>query len=535
MFLFSLRYLTRQLQRGLSWRVRGWLDAALRTPFHCLVMGFLGSLLLQVSSITLFAAMGLLASRWIRLEQGFYLALGAGVGSTVGAWYAGPQVFHWGPAVVGVSSLSLALVRRTRWREGIAVVMAVGFALWGLHLLNGALSPLAAQEVVPLLHTLEGGLTMQFRAILVGSLLALATQSATLVVGLATALAQQNSLPYGQAASLILGANLGITLAPLFAALEYPALVRRLALAWLLQALMGVSLTWFFFPGFLRAVDLTVPGSPELQLQHHLAAVHTCFNVLSLICWGFFPGLILRPVVKLIPNGAAGEPELAPVVRRLLQRSPARAKEEAERQLRHLATRLKEMLEEIVHGLSQRGTQKREAALDDLMAEERQFRGGRETLLDLARAGLREEATREESSAQLRRLILLEQVFRHASELRLTTLTSVHQALPEPLQSLCQQQLAPLFDQLWLWGLGAAAEVEQPSIIDPFLEQLHLATCAAWGHGELDDEGRQWLFDFYLGVRNLLLAMEEAAEMNRRADSGNRGLDHGTGESTHQS
>ena len=533
MFLFSLRYLTRQLQRGLSWRVRGWLDAALRTPLHCLVLGFLGSLLLQVSSITLFAAMGLLASRWIRLEQGFYLALGAGLGSTMGAWYAGPQVFHWGPAVVGLSSLSLALARRTRWREGLAVVMAVGFALWGLNLLNGALSPLAAQEVVPLLHTLEGGLTSQFRAILVGSLLSLSTQSATLVVGMACSLAQQNSLDYVQAASLILGANLGITMAPLFASLEYPALVRRLALAWLLQAVMGVTLTWFFFPGFLRGVDLAVPGSPQAQLQHHLAAVHTCFNALSLICWGLFPSLVLRPVVKFIPNGSSGEPELAPVVRRLLQRSPARAKEEAERQLRHLSTRLKEMLEDIVHGLSDRGTQKRETALDDLMADERQFRGGRETLLDLARVGLREERTSAQSSAQLRRLVVLEQVFRHASELRLATLTSVHLALPTPLQPLCQQRLGPLLDQLWLAGLSSSKE-EHLESVEAFLGDLHQAACQAWSQGDLDDEGRQWLFDFYLGVRNLLNAMSEAAQLSDQ-NSGDRGLDQRTGEGADQS
>jgi len=76
LFLFSLRTLTRVLQRTLSRRLRGLFARALGHPAQCLLAGVASTAVVQASSISIIASMSMVGSTLITLEQGYFLMLG---------------------------------------------------------------------------------------------------------------------------------------------------------------------------------------------------------------------------------------------------------------------------------------------------------------------------------------------------------------------------------------------------------------------------------------------------------------------------
>ena len=62
LFLFSMRFLTQALNRSIARRLRPFIENLFATPARSTTTGLLSTLFLQASSITIIAAMGLIAS-----------------------------------------------------------------------------------------------------------------------------------------------------------------------------------------------------------------------------------------------------------------------------------------------------------------------------------------------------------------------------------------------------------------------------------------------------------------------------------------
>ncbi len=338
-FLFSLRYLTTVLERWVTRRIKEFVSHLLATPVRGFAVGLLFTMGVQASSITVIAAMGLVAASWITFEQGYFVMLGATLGTTIKAWFFALAVDRWGGVLIGLCSIALVVVRRTSFREVLQMLVALGFTFVGLDLMAHGLDPLTRTPgFVGYMQSFDGhSLSSQFMGVLVGVGLTVAIQSSSTMVFLTISLAQQGAITIPCGACLILGANIGTTLTPWVASLDYDANVRRLANAHVLVKTVGVCLTLFFFPEFLQVVELLtrlLPLQPGAQTQ--LAGVHTFFAIMDVITFGLLSGLMFRMMVRVTPDRREITFGLPDVVRRMLTRSPERALREAEQQLRRL-------------------------------------------------------------------------------------------------------------------------------------------------------------------------------------------------------
>lgn len=516
LFLFSLRTLTRVLQRTLSRRLRGIFGRALGHPAQCLAVGAAATAVVQASSISIIASMSMVGSTLITLEQGYFLMLGSTLGTTLKAWLISINDLLLGPVLVGLTSIALLFVRRSSYRDALEGVMGIGLALWGMFFIGQGLAPLL--DLPSVQEMIQGNpgqnLMEQTVGVLMGVVFAAAVQSSSTVVGLVITLAAGEHLAYPQAASLILGANIGTTFGPLLASLEYGPNLRRLALAHFFVKCGGVLITLFFFPQFINAISWVVPEQldPVQRMSFRLAAVHTGFNLINMVWWTLFSTVILRLVGWMVPSRAeVGGLALAPVVRRMLRRSPERSREEALRQMSQLLVCVKTLLDIGSSLLVAERTN--ETRLENRILEQREFQGLKDSIYELlvqASAGKADDLR-----LLLARLADLEELYFQALRLREqleSGLVREKLGMPKCLVGLTKVYRRCL-DEVWLRILFPK-DSPDPGV-DPVVlaRQWEDAFYASLQEEELTSLQASWAFDLVSNLRSVLLHLSWLAQM----------------------
>lgn len=340
LFLFSMRFLTSVLNRTIARRFKPLLARTLASPSRGLGVGFVSTLVVQASAITIIASMGLLETGLLNFEQAFFVMLGATLGTTVKAWAWALNLHAAGPLILGLSSLGLVVVRKPGRRAALEATMAIGFTFLGLDLLADGLAPLDhSTEFLVWLRGFEAhSLLGQFVVAAVGCLLTVALQSSTTFIFLVLELSALGLLGLPIAGALILGANVGTTATPVLAAVEHERGVQRLAFSHVVVKALGVMLALLLFPFLLsgagRLAGLLGFTSPVAQL----IALHTGFNLLNVGGWMFLAPLYLGLMRKFWPEEGLGQGMLPMGVRRLLANAPERALQEVDRLVHGLAS-----------------------------------------------------------------------------------------------------------------------------------------------------------------------------------------------------
>lgn len=512
LFLFSLRTLTRVLQRSLSRRLRGIFGKGLAHPLQCILAGLLGTSVVQASSITVMASMSLVGSTLITLEQGFFVMLGATLGTSIKSWFVHIDALFFGPLLVGLSSLSLLFLRRSSFRDISEGVLAISLALWGMWLIGLGLGPVLDLPFFQDLIRHNPGVTLaeQATGVLLGFVLAACVQSSSTVVAFTIVLASQFHLTYPQAASLILGANVGTTLGPLIASIEYGPNLRRLAVAHFACKAGGVLITLFFFPQFIQFWGQLVAfeSDPSRLMSLRLAAVHTGFNLINVIWWTLFSGILLKWIRWLLPSKIeAPSSALAPLVRRILRRSPERSREEALRQLQQLLVCVKSLLDRGTALML--GDQTRETRLENRILEQREFQSLKESTYELLVQA--SQHLRTEMRVELTRLADLEELYYQSwrlSELLEEGLLRENFSLPPSFSGLVTAYQKAI-DGVWLTLLfpyGAKAPEEDPAEVANrfdalFIEQLRQEE-------QVSSLQLAWTFDLMSNLRSVLLHLQ---------------------------
>ena len=516
LFLFSLRTLTRVLQRTLSRRLRGLFARALGHPAQCLLAGVASTAVVQASSISIIASMSMVGSTLITLERGYFLMLGSTLGTTLKAWVMGINDLMLGPVLVGVTSVSLLVVRRSSYRDVLEGIMAIGLALWGMFFIGQGLAPLLDLPLVQ--EAIRGNpgqnLMEQTVGVLMGIIAAACVQSSSTVVALVITMAAADQLAYPQAASVILGANIGTTFGPLLASLEYGPNLRRLALAHFFVKVGGVLITLFFFPQFINAIAWVVPEQLEAgqRMSFRLAAVHTGFNLINVIWWTIFSGIVLRLVGWFVPaRTELSGLSLAPVVRRMLRRSPERSREEALRQMQLLLVCVKTLLD--VGCMLLLGERTNETRLENRILEQREFQGLKDSAYELL---VQASAGKADDLRQLlARLADLEELYFQALRLREqleSGLVREKLGLPSQLAALTGVYRRCV-DEVWLRILFPK-ESPEPKV-DPVLlaRQWEDAFHASLREEELSSLQASWAFDLVSNLRSVLLHLSWLAQV----------------------
>jgi phosphate:Na+ symporter len=248
--------------------------------------------LLQSSTATALMTASFTADGAVTLAAALAIMLGANVGTTLIVQILSFDVSAVSPVLLLIGLVAFKHSQRTRVRDLGRVSIGLGLMLLSLHLLLGTLAP---AENAPGLRALLAAATGEpILNVLLGTVFAWAAHSSVAVVVLVMSLAYSNFVAPAAALALVLGANLGSAINPVFeAGGSRDPMAQRLPVGNLLNRLVGCALVLPFvqpIAGLMASIDV----NPARQA----ADFHTIFNValaaLFMLPLNQLAGLLIR-------------------------------------------------------------------------------------------------------------------------------------------------------------------------------------------------------------------------------------------------
>src|SRR3978361_900301 len=296
LLLWGLHMVHSGILRAFGPDLRRLLAGALKNRFAAFAAGIGLTALLQSSTATALITSSFTAEGLVSLVPALAIMLGANVGTTLIV-----QILSFNISAVAPLLFILGLVAfrggaRSRIKDVGRVSIGLGLMLLALHILLQTMAPAEnAPGVRVFMNAITGDPVL---CILVGAIVPWAVHSSVASVLLIMSLAYAQFITPYAALALVLGANLGSAINPVFegARRDNPASY-RLPLGNLVNRLGGVGLVAPFLRPLARLLQ---PWHPHLAKMP--APFHIAFNVVTaLIFIGLLDGMA-RLLRKLFPN-----------------------------------------------------------------------------------------------------------------------------------------------------------------------------------------------------------------------------------------
>lgn len=328
LFLFGLNLMSGGLQKVAGTGLRSVLSSMTSNPFKGIMTGVGVTAAIQSSTATTIMVVSFVNAGLFTLQQAIGVIMGANIGTTVTSWIMAVFGFSY-----DLSTISFPLVlfgfllmtfagKNKRLRDVGEII--IGFALFfvGFAKLRATASVLINPDSFSFLHgwTGMGGLSVLV-FLLIGTILTICFQSSAATMAIIMLLITQGVIPFKMAAAMILGENIGTTIAANVAASIGNTTSRRAAMAHTVFNVFGVVWVLAIFPFFLRFIGLIVnnvfgfpnpntvdfssypdgvlPAAVSSSLLYSVTTMHTVFNLIntSILVW-FIPQM--EKVVSLI-------------------------------------------------------------------------------------------------------------------------------------------------------------------------------------------------------------------------------------------
>jgi phosphate:Na+ symporter len=346
LLLWGLHMVRSGILRAFGPDLRRFLGKALRNRFAAFGAGLGLTALLQSSTATGLLTSSFAAEGLVSLVPALAIMLGANVGTTLIVQVLSFNISAAAPILFVIGLVAFRSGARSRVKDVGRVFIGLGLMLLALHIL---LTTLAPAENAPgarvFLNAITGDPVL---CIIIGAVTTWAVHSSVASVLLVMSLAYSQFVSPYAAFALVLGANIGSAVNPVFEGVrrDNPASY-RLPLGNVLNRLVGVLLV---APFLHPIVDVMLALQPNLAKA--TAAFHIAFNVMTAILFiGLLDG-VARMLVRLLPDKV---PEADPSRPRYLDESaletPSLALADAARETLRMGDLVEAMLRKVMDAI----------------------------------------------------------------------------------------------------------------------------------------------------------------------------------------
>ncbi len=256
-------------------KLRAIVFALSKNRIIALFSGIFVTLILQSASAATVMVAGFASNSLMSLTQAMAVLLGAAIGTTITVQLISFHLPAYALAVVAVGMMIQLLMRKRRNRYIGQTILGFGLLFLGMKLMEDATIPLRSSEDFH--YLLERMSHNQLEGLLLGILLTVIMQGTAPMVGLLIALASSNTLSLSLAMPLLLGANIGATITPIFlTSTKGSAEGRRVAIAHAVFKICGVIIVYPLIPYFLNYVQWI-----DARPNRAIANAHSIFNILN--------------------------------------------------------------------------------------------------------------------------------------------------------------------------------------------------------------------------------------------------------------
>ena len=346
LLLWGLHMVHSGILRAFGPDLRSLLAGALKNRFSAFAAGIGLTALLQSSTATALITSSFTSEGLVALVPALAIMLGANVGTTLIVQILSFNIAAVAPVLFIIGLVAFRSGARSRIKDIGRVSIGLGLMLLALHILLDTLAPAEnAPGVRVFMNAITGDPVL---CILIGAVITWAVHSSVASVLLIMSLAYAQFISPYAALALVLGANLGSAINPVFegAKRDNPASY-RLPLGNLANRLIGVMVV----APFLRPItEMLQTWQPDLAKM--TAAFHIGFNVVTAIIFIGLLDSMARLLKKLLPDRIQ---ETDPSRPRYLDESaletPSLALADAARETLHMGDHVEVMLRKVMSAM----------------------------------------------------------------------------------------------------------------------------------------------------------------------------------------
>jgi phosphate:Na+ symporter len=296
LLLWGLHMVHSGILRAFGPDLRRLLSKALKDRFSAFAAGLGLTALLQSSTATALITSSFAAEGLVSLVPALAIMLGANVGTTLIVQVLSFNISAVAPILFIIGLLAFRNGPRSRIKDLGRVSIGLGLMLLSLHILLDTLAPAEnAPSVRLLMNAITGDPVL---CILIGAVVTWAAHSSVASVLLIMSLAYAHFIGPASAFALVLGANLGSAINPVFegARRDNPASY-RLPLGNLINRIVGITLVLPFLRPLTEHLQPLQPDLAKLTALFHIA-----FNVATAILFIGVLDALARLLVWILPD-----------------------------------------------------------------------------------------------------------------------------------------------------------------------------------------------------------------------------------------
>jgi phosphate:Na+ symporter len=276
LLLWGVRMVRTGITRSYSGQMRSLVAIGSRNRWTALAAGLLAALLLQSATATGLIVSSLVARGIMQLAAALAVMLGADIGTSVAAFVFSIKLSWLAPLSIACGVFGFLGTRDDKKRNLARIAIGIGLTLLALQLIGStAIALRESPRLATMIGLLEGQSVFAF---LLGAVLTWLAHSSLSTVILVMSLAGSGVIGLPLSLALVLGANVGGSLAPYVDQLAAPVAGRRVLLGNLFMrsvaAVLCLALLLPLANSWLQPLKALSPG-------HAVLAFHAAFNVLT--------------------------------------------------------------------------------------------------------------------------------------------------------------------------------------------------------------------------------------------------------------
>lgn len=307
-FIYGMNLMSESLQKVAGERMRSILALLTKNPLMGVLAGALATAILQSSSATTVMALGFVSARLMGLPQAISIIFGANIGTTITAQIIAFKITDYIPLFIFVGFLIFFVGKKERTKFLGKSIFGFGLLFLGIETMGGAMKPLAASPIFTDLIGQVAGIPVL--GVLLGTVMTMVVQSSSATIAVLQNFASQagpdgvtSVLGLTAALPILLGDNIGTTITAILASIGQSRNAKRVALAHCLFNISGCLIFIWLIGPWASVVTAISPQGPEVEvISRQIANAHTLFNVCMTLIWTPFIWLMVKVVMKIIPD-----------------------------------------------------------------------------------------------------------------------------------------------------------------------------------------------------------------------------------------
>lgn len=312
LLLFAVRMVRTGIERAFGASFQRVLTQS-RNPVRGASAGLAMAIILQSSAAVALLVAGFSAAGALSFGAGLAVVLGADLGSALLIQVFSFKLDWLVPVLLAVGGGLFVKASQRRPRQFGRIILGIAFILISLQFLRETMEPIQDSRFLP---AMAGYLAADpITAFIVGAALAFVMHSSVAAILMCVTLVQVGAIPVGAGVSLVLGANLGSAMIPVWLTRAMVPAARRVPLANLALRGAGAMLALYAVQRLELVPMLGAPGSAQGLINAHILFNATLLILLVVV------HRLERPFLRLLPDAPDSAEAQSPLHRTVLDQA----------------------------------------------------------------------------------------------------------------------------------------------------------------------------------------------------------------------